>query len=66
MELTKRLTEGSAGAGTAGGQQIDGEGLWAPKLKKTCITSGCYLQHFPKTMKIFEEHFGFIEIPILI
>ena len=26
-----------------------------------CITSGCCLQHFPKTMNIFEEHFGFIQ-----
>ena len=35
-------------------------------VSKMCITSGCCLQHFPKTMNIFEEHFGFIEIPFLI
>ena len=32
-------------------------------LAKMCITSGCCFQHFPKTMNIFEKHFGFIEIP---
>ena len=25
-----------------------------------CITSGCCSQHYPKSMNIFEEHFGFI------
>ena len=43
-KLTERLTEGSAGAGTAGGQRIDDEDLWAPRLKKTSGTVlGCFL-----------------------
>ena len=28
-------------------------------LEKMCITSDCCFQHFPKTMNIFEKHFGF-------
>ena len=43
-KLTERLTEGSAGAGTAGGQRIDAEDLRAPRLKKT---SGTMLWCFP-------------------
>ena len=37
-KLTERLPEGSAGAGTAGGQRIDAEDLRAPRLKKTSGT----------------------------
>ena len=37
-KLTERLPEGSAGAGTAGGQRIDTEDLRAPRLKKTSGT----------------------------
>ena len=37
-ELIERLTEGSVGAGTAGGQRIDDEDLRAPRLKKTSGT----------------------------
>ena len=41
--LTARLTEGLAGAGTAGGQRIDAEDLRAPRLKKTSGTAlGCF------------------------
>ena len=43
-KLTERLTEGLAGAGTAGGQRIDAEDLRAPRLKKT---SGTALGYFP-------------------
>jgi len=46
-ELTERLTEDSAGAVAAGGQQIDGEGLRAPKLKKT---SGTALQGLRRSL----------------
>ena len=43
-KLTERLMEGSAGAGAGGGQQIDTEDLWEPRLKKT---SGTVLWCFP-------------------
>ena len=44
--LTERITKGSAGAGTAGGQRIDGEDLRAPRLKNTLGTVLCHLPCF--------------------
>ena len=38
-KLTERLTEGSAGAGTIGGQLIDAEDLREPRLKNMLGTA---------------------------